>query len=141
MGIGLLVSGVFLLAVATALYSSDLAPLTWIVPLACLGGFLGDQVGFHVGRWVGPRFHHSRVAARYRSSLDKGKAVIRKYGAAAVFIGRFVPAIRSLIPALLGISDFPRTRYLVLDVLACIFWSLALGALVMGLELGFFRAA
>ena len=77
------------------------------------------------------------MAERYRDSLQKGEAVIRKYGAAAIFIGRFVPAIRSLIPAMLGLSGFKSARYAVLDVLAWVLWSSALGAIVLGLDLGF----
>jgi membrane-associated protein len=55
----------------------------------------------------------------------------------AVFIGRFVPAIRSLIPATMGISGFDGRRYLLLDALACALWSTALGAIVLGLDFGF----
>jgi membrane-associated protein len=131
------VSGAFLLLVATAVYGNQLAPIETIMVLAFLGALTGDQVGFHIGRWVGTRFHHSRLAKRYRNSVDKSEALIRRHGAMAVFIGRFVPAIRSLIPATMGISGFDGRRYLLLDALACALWSTALGAIVLGLDFGF----
>ncbi len=136
-GIGLLVSGLFLVIVATTVHGSGLAPLWSIVLLAMTGAMAGDHVGFHIGRRAGPGFHHTTLANRYRVSLDRGEAVIRKYGAAAIFVGRFVPAIRSLIPALLGLSGFSPLRYLALDAMACALWALALGAIVLGLDLGF----
>jgi len=123
--------------VATTVYTNQLAGIELIVLLACTGAILGDHVGFHVGRWLGPGFHHTKVAERYRDSLEKGETVIRKYGAAAIFIGRFIPAIRSLIPAMLGLSGFDSVRYSLMDVLACVLWSSALGAIVLGLNLGF----
>jgi membrane-associated protein len=136
LGIGLLISGVFLLLVATTVYANQLAGIEVIIALACVGAILGDHVGFHIGRWLGPGFHHTRAAERYRDHLQKGEAVIRRYGAAAIFVGRFVPAIRSLIPAMLGLSGFNSARYSVLDILACVLWSSALGAIVLGLDLG-----
>lgn len=135
-GIGLLISGVFLLLVATTVYTNQLAGIEVIIALACIGAIVGDHVGFHVGRWLGPGFHHTRLAERYREQLARGEAVIRRYGAAAIFVGRFVPAIRSLIPAMLGLSGFNRLRYCVLDILACVLWSIALGAIVLGLDIG-----
>jgi len=136
-GIGLLISGVFLLLVATGIYTSALAPIETIVMLALFGAFLGDQAGFYLGRLLGPRFHHSRVAGRYQKSLDNAELMVRKHGSAVIFIGRFLPAIRSVIPAMLGLSGFDRIRYLLLDAVACLLWSAALGTIVLGLDMGF----
>jgi membrane-associated protein len=58
---------------------------------------------------------------------------VQRHGGAAIFIGRFVPAIRSLVPVLVGISGFGRLRFLLLDALACLLWALTLGAIVAGL--------
>ncbi|MGB1582085.1 MAG: DedA family protein, partial [Nevskiales bacterium] len=54
------------------------------------------------------------------------------YGPWAIFIGRFLPAIRSLVPAMLGISGFQRLRYSLLDMTACSLWALGLAAIVLG---------
>ena len=132
-GIGLFVSGAFLLIIAVALYSNDVAPITLIATLAMLGAILGDHVGYYVGLWFGPRFHHTKLAARNRGRVERAEKLIRRYGAWVIFIGRFIPAIRSLIPAALGVSGFDRWRYTLLDILACALWSIALAAIVLGL--------
>ena len=51
-------------------------------------------------------------------------------GKLTIFIGRFVPAIRSVLPAMIGVSGFSRRVYSLLDVLACCLWAVALGAIV-----------
>lgn len=71
---------------------------------------------------------------RYAESIAKGEEVTRKFGSMAIFIGRFVPAIRSLIPALMGLSGFNRIRYSLFDAIACLLWAIALGVLATGLE-------
>ena len=133
-GIGLFVSGAFLVIVASFVQREELVDIQYISLLAMLGAFAGDQLGYYCGRWIGPRFHHMRLVQRYPASIDKAETLIRRYGAGAVFIGRFIPAIRSVIPALLGISQYDRLRYALLDLLACGLWSAALGGILIGLE-------
>lgn len=133
-GLGLFVSGVLLVTAATLLYTNGLADLPQIVALAWAGALLGDHSGFLTGRHLGPRFHHLRLTQRYRQNLLKAEAMVQRHGAAAIFFGRFVPAIRSVVPVLVGISGFARLRYLVVDALACLLWALALAAIVAGLD-------
>lgn len=133
-GIGLFVSGFILVAVATFLYTSEYATLAQMIPLAWAGALLGDHSGFLVGAHFGPRFHQLRITQRYQQVLRKGESLVLRHGAAAIFIGRFVPAIRSLVPALIGISGFARLRYFLLDALACLLWAVALALIVMGVE-------
>lgn len=133
-GIGLLISGAILVAVGSLLLANDIASLGQILPLAMIGALLGDHAGFYTGRWIGPRFHGFAFAQKHRARLQKSEAMIIKYGPYAIFIGRFIPAIRSLIPAMLGISGFNRGRYSALDVAACLLWSACLGVILWAIE-------
>jgi len=131
-GIGLIVSGALLVVVSTVLLGTETATLWQIVPLAFVGAVAGDHVGYFAGRWIGPGIHNTRFAARYRESLTRAESMIRRRGAWAIFIGRFIPAIRSLVPPMLGISGFAVVRYSLLDVLACLLWALALAGILSG---------
>lgn len=119
-------SGAFLLIATTLLLNNDVLGLVEIGVLAFAGAILGDQAGFWVGTRAGPGFHHTRLAQRYTKQLSRGEALVRRHGSFAIFIGRFIPAIRSLVPALLGVSGFDRRKYVILDVVACASWALAL---------------
>jgi membrane-associated protein len=57
--------------------------------------------------------------------------MVLRHGGFAVFIGRYIPAIRSLVPALLGVAGYDRRKYVVLDILACGTWAVALCLLSM----------
>lgn len=83
---------------------------------------------------TGPRFHHSKFAQKYAAQLTKAEDLIERFGGMAVFIGRFVPAIRSIVPAVVGISGFRRRKFFLLDLLACAGWAIALGILVSLIE-------
>lgn len=131
-GLGLLFPSLVLVAVASVLVSTETATIVQILPLAFLGALLGDHVGFYSGRWLGPRFHQSRFAERHRRRIQRAENMIRRHGAWTILIGRFIPAIRSLIPAMIGISGFNRTRYSMVDAIACLLWSAGLGLILMG---------
>ncbi|MDG2421528.1 MAG: VTT domain-containing protein [Gammaproteobacteria bacterium] len=132
-GIGLFISGIFLVGISTLMLDQQAASISLISLLAFIGALAGDQFGFYVGRWIGPLFYDIRFVKNREDSFNKATIAIKKYGSFAVFIGRFIPAIRSLIPAMLGISGFNRIAFLFLDVLACSLWSLALAAIVLGI--------
>ena len=133
-GVGLFVSGVFLLLVSAALLNSGIAGLETIIPLAFGGALLGDHTGYYFGRILGPKFHQFKLVSKYQKAVARSERLILRYGGAAVFIGRFIPAIRSVVPALIGISGFDRLKFSLIDALACLCWALALAAILLGID-------
>lgn len=133
-GIGLFVSGVILLSLCTILYVEQIATLEQMLPLAFCGAALGDHSGYYFGRWLGPRFHHSKFAQKRAKALKKAEERINKYGNFAILFGRLLTAIRSIVPILTGVSGMPRLKYTLYDLLACAIWTTGLGLLVVGLD-------
>ena len=133
-GVGLFVSGVILLSVCTILYVEQIATLSQILPLAFCGAALGDHSGYYFGRWLGPRFYHTRFAQDRLEILKKTEKRIIKYGNFAILFGRLMTAIRSIVPMLTGVSGMTRLRYSAYDLLACGIWTAGLGLLIVGID-------
>jgi membrane-associated protein len=133
-GVGLVISGALLLLVASTLYSNGIAGLEVLLPLAFFGALIGDHAGYYFGRSLGAKFHQIGLIKKYQANVAKAEGLIRRYGSAAIFIGRFIPAIRSIIPALVGASGIKRLRYSLVDALACLFWVVAFAAILMGIN-------
>jgi membrane-associated protein len=133
-GIGLFISGAILLSVCTILYLEGIATLQQILPLAFFGALLGDHSGYYIGRAMGPKFHQTSFAIKREKALKKVEQSIAKYGVFAIFIGRFVTPIRSVVPLVTGVSGMARARYTVFDAIACALWTICLGVLVVGLD-------
>ncbi len=131
-GIGLFVSSLFLVIICSIFYANGWAGVVEMSLLAMIGSSLGDHAGYYSGRLIGPGVHHSRFMQRHRDKWERSEALVRRFGPWAIFIGRFLPAIRSLVPALMGFSGFPRLRYSLLDIGACSLWALALAGIVLG---------
>jgi membrane-associated protein len=130
-GIGLFISGALLLSIAIFLHSQQLITIEAILLLAFTGALIGDQSGYWIGRRIGPAFHTSNFAARYQQQIERTETLIRRYGWGAILIGRILPAIRSIVPLLTGISGYKRLKYFFFDLLAVGIWTLLLGLAVI----------
>lgn len=133
-GIGLFISGAILLSVCTLLYVEQIATLQQMLPLAFLGALLSDHSGYYIGRFMGPRFHQTSFAIKRAQMLNKAEQSITKYGVFAIFMGRFLTPIRSLVPVVTGLSGMARARYTAADFVACALWTICLGLLIVGLD-------
>ena len=133
-GIGLFISGAILLTVCTTLYTQGIATLPEMLPLAFLGATVADHSGYYVGRWIGPRFHHTRLAIRHKARIARTEAMLVRHGEMAIIIGRLMTAVRSVVPLLTGISGLSPGRYTLYDLIACTIWTTGLGLLVVGID-------
>ena len=132
-GLGLFVSGALLVIASSMVYGHGLLSIEGISTLAFLGALLGDLAGFYVGKKTGPYFQETQFARKRKNTIQRASKMIANYGNYVVFLGRFLPAIRSVIPAMLGVTGFSSFKFLVLDVLACLLWCVALAAIILGI--------
>jgi membrane protein DedA with SNARE-associated domain len=130
-GLGFLIPGEGgLLIAATTVDSVQRFLVLWAVVTACAG--LGDSVGYSVGRRFGPRLRETRLIQRHGlAGWDKATGILRERGPWAVFFARFLPVVRTLMPAAAGTSGLPYRKFFpaVLAGAAC--WSamhIAIGA-------------
>lgn len=93
---------------------------------------LGSMVGALALYWAGALLGRDRFRALVArvplvkvSDLDRTEAWFRRYGPAAVFLGRMIPIFRSLISVPAGIERMSPTLFLVLTTLGSLIWNTA----------------
>lgn len=140
--------GVFLLMLAENLFPP--IPSEVIMPLAgylvgegkmnltltILAGTAGSVVGTSFWYVIGRAFGAARLkrwAARWGrvltmspSDIDGALGWFDRHGGAAVFFGRMLPAIRTLISVPAGIARMPVGRFLILTVIGSLIWTVLL---------------
>ncbi|NUR63030.1 MAG: DedA family protein [Catenulispora sp.] len=95
----------------------------WVLAaVVVLAAIAGDSVGFEVGRRFGDRPLNVGPLRRHRARVDDARALIRRRGAEAVFLGRFVSFFRALMPPLAAISELPYGRFLTFNALGGLVW-------------------
>lgn len=119
------------LLIAAALYAATTGEITieHVIAASALGAVLGDNVGYLIGREIGPP-----VLARYGPkiglTLDRqqlGRFLFLRHGGKVVFFGRFVAFLRTFAAVLAGASHMPWKRFLVWNTLGGVFWTCLYG--------------
>jgi membrane protein DedA with SNARE-associated domain len=101
---------------------------------AAIGAALGDWLSY----WIGVKFHtsiaHMWPLSQYPDLIPKGEAFVRKWGVAAVFIGRFFGPARAAVPLAAGILMMPWWPFQIANFVSAFVWAgllLGPGALTM----------
>jgi len=114
---------------------TSLEPLTgapWSIPLlvafATLGSLLGALVAYAIGYFGGRPLllRWGRLLRFTEADLDRTERFFARWGAAASFLGRMVPVVRSLVSFGAGVGRMPLLPFVVFTVLGSIPWNLAL---------------
>ncbi len=97
-----------------------------VVAGAVLGAIAGDAVSYSLGRWLGPAVVYRRPLSRYRGEVAKSRLFFRRYGFAAVFIGRFLGPLRSIVPLVAGMMKMNGRRFQFANVASAAVWAPAM---------------
>lgn len=86
------------------------------------GAFLGDWVSYAIGRRIGPRAYRSWPLNRNRPAVARARLFFRRYGFAAVFVGRFLGPLRATVPLVAGVMEMGRRRFQIANILSATIW-------------------
>lgn len=94
-----------------------------------IGSVLGALAWYWLGRWLGAdrlrRFaaRHGRWLTLSPAEVDRARAAFARWGVLAVFTGRLVPAVRTLISVPAGIAGMGLGRFLAWTTLGTALWT------------------
>ncbi|MEU6531747.1 VTT domain-containing protein [Streptomyces sp. NPDC046928] len=109
------------LFVAEGTYISQ--PLWLVCTLIVLAAVLGDQVGYMIGKFFGPRlFSRPNSKLFKQENLDKAHEFMEKYGPKAIVLARFVPIVRTFAPIVAGAGRMKYRTFLTYNVIGGVAW-------------------
>ena len=105
-------------------YAAQRGLLHWpvVIAIAIVGGTLGDQIAFMVGRWKG-----AFLIARFPSLAHRVPQVHRlleRHHVFLILVIRFLYGLRIAGPIIMGTSQVPFLRFAVLNFVGAILWAL-----------------
>ncbi|HEX5624035.1 MAG TPA: DedA family protein [Sulfuricurvum sp.] len=96
-----------------------------ILPVAiivgALGGFVGDQIYFYIGR-----FNKSYIHDKLRSQRRKfaiAHLLLKKYGWPLIFVQRYMYGMRTIIPMAIGLTKYSGRQFALINFISAIFWA------------------
>lgn len=91
-----------------------------------VGAVTGDSIGYYIGHRFGDRvftFLGRRFPKHFNpDSIAYAEHVFKRYGVAAVFVGRFIPLLRMFAGPLSGMLKMHYRRFLAANVAGAIVW-------------------
>ncbi len=111
------------------------AHLWQLLVLLPLAAIVGDQCGYALGRYAGPRVIRGRVMDLIgQGPVDRTNAFFDRYGPFTVLFARFIGIVRTLVPVLAGFSRMDHRRFTLFSVLGSVLW--CDGIVLLGYFLG-----
>lgn len=100
------------------------------VPLVA---FLGAQLGYLIGRFIGTSMFKPDARLLKQRYLDEAHAFFEQRGPSAIIITRFVPIIRTLVPLTAGAAKMNYAAFAAYNVVGAVVWGAGVPLLGYGL--------
>lgn len=119
-------SGALPLFAGYAAYAGALDPVAVAIVTFC-GGYLGDELRFHLARRHGAGLMGRRAFTR--KALSNATALMKRYGKLYIFLYRYPKGMRTVGALPVGLGTMPWQEFSVLNALSAALWT---GLLVGG---------
>ncbi|MDB5270190.1 MAG: hypothetical protein JWP58_3230 [Hymenobacter sp.] len=97
-----------------------------IIPLLIAAAFIGDNVNYAVGDYLGPRVFREDFKFLNRKYLDQTQAFYAKHGGKTIIMARFVPIVRTFAPFVAGIGTMTYRYFASYSIMGAVLWVVVL---------------
>jgi membrane-associated protein len=97
-----------------------------LISIIFLAAFIGDQVGFVIGRKVGRPYFERAKSPRMKHMLRRSEIFYEKYGWWSVVIARYIPWVRTFVPPIAGTVKMNYYKFLSANVLGAFLWGIGI---------------
>lgn len=120
--IGLFVPATAVMLAIGGLIGADTLDAWPIFLWAVLGSVIGDWISYAFGNRIGPRVYRRWPLNRHRPAVARTRLFFRKYGFAAIFMGRFLGPIRATVPLVAGVLTMPKRPFQIANIASAALW-------------------
>ena len=91
-----------------------------------IAAWLGDQVGYTLGRHYGRPYLDKRQGKWIRKGIEKSEALFLAWGWWAVVVARFMPWARVFVPVVAGIANMNYYKFFSANFVGALAWGVGL---------------
>ena len=119
--IGVMLESEAFLILAAYLAHRGYFSLPLVIGVAALSSLVITQFYFYLGHRYGATFVAKRP--RWQQRVDRVGLLAQRYGAGLVLGYRALYGLRGVIPAVLGLTDYKRLQFLMLNAVGALLWA------------------
>jgi membrane-associated protein len=122
---GFFLPGDSLLFTAGLLAAQGLLNIAILLPLVALAAVLGDNTGYWFGALIGPKLFTKEDSFFFdRKYIERSERFYERYGARAIILARFIPAVRTFVPIVAGVGSMKYRTFLTYNVIGGLLWGM-----------------
>jgi membrane-associated protein len=111
-----------LLFAAGALAAMGSFNIAFLWVLMVIAAVIGDTVNYWIGHKLGREVFDGRSKFFKKAYLDEAEEFYAKHGGAAIFLGRFVPIVRTFVPFVAGVSEMSYKHFISYNIIGGLTW-------------------
>lgn len=92
-----------------------------IIFVAGLGGFVGDQIYFYIGRYN--KKYIQKKLKKQRRKFAVAHLLLQKFGWPIIFVQRYMYGFRTVIPMSIGITRYDAKKFAFINLLSAWVWA------------------
>jgi membrane protein DedA with SNARE-associated domain/membrane-associated phospholipid phosphatase len=97
----------------------DAGSLIWF---AVLGAILGDNINYYLGKKYGSKWIEKGFWFLKSDHIEKTRNFMDAHGAKSVFLGRFVPSVKEIVPFIAGSVRMNKRTFMLWNILGAVGW-------------------
>ncbi|MCA9325083.1 VTT domain-containing protein [Candidatus Saccharibacteria bacterium] len=141
MMVGLFFPGDTLLFSAGILSAAGNLHLNSTLLVIFLAAILGDNIGYLIGKHVGPKLFKKDSVIFRHDYIMKAESFFEKYGSKTMLVAHFIPVVRSFAPVTAGAGNMNHKQFVFYDAIGVMAWVLSvtlsgyfIGSRIPGIE-------
>lgn len=98
----------------------------YLIPLLLAAAFLGDNLNYFIGDYLGPRVFREDFKLLKRKYLEQTQAFYAKHGGQTIIMARFVPIVRTFAPFVAGVGTMTYKHFASYSIAGAVLWVVSL---------------
>lgn len=123
--LGLFIPSTPILLLAGGLIAQGRLPFWEVYFAAVLGAVIGDAISYSVGYWLRDRIKTVWPFRNHLPLIDRGEKFFARHGGKSVFIGRFIPGVKAVVPGVAGMYAMDYRFFSIINVTSAFVWAAA----------------
>ncbi|OGM32532.1 hypothetical protein A2803_03435 [Candidatus Woesebacteria bacterium RIFCSPHIGHO2_01_FULL_44_21] len=100
-----------------------------LIPLFAIAAILGDSAGYWIGAKAGKWLMRQKESFFFKKSyIERARKFYDKHGGKTLILARFVPAVRTFVPIVAGMTGMNYSKFLTYNVVGGILWGSGVSA-------------
>lgn len=100
--------------------------ILYLIPLLMAAAFIGDNLNYAVGDYIGPRVFREDFRFLRRKYLEQTQAFYAKHGGKTIIMARFVPIVRTFAPFVAGVGTMTYRHFASYSIAGAALWVVSL---------------